>query len=62
VKEQCALQAVAFLRQAQAKGCFKDPARVEHLKKDTDLEPLRSRADSQQLLAELQKKEIRPAK
>jgi hypothetical protein len=62
VKEQYALQAVAFLRQAQAKGYFKDPARVEHLTKDRDLGPLRSRADYQQLLADLQGKESRPAK
>jgi tetratricopeptide (TPR) repeat protein len=58
MKDQYALQAVAFLRQAQAKGYFKDPARVEHLKKDTDLEPLRSRADYQQLLAELEGKAV----
>jgi tetratricopeptide (TPR) repeat protein/tRNA A-37 threonylcarbamoyl transferase component Bud32 len=45
-------QAMTMLRDAVAKG-FKDAA---HMKKDTDLDPLRSRADFQKLLAELEAK------
>jgi hypothetical protein len=45
-------QAMQMLRHAIAKG-YKD---VEQLKKDKDLDPLRSRDDFQKLLAELEKK------
>jgi len=45
-------QAMAMLRDAVAKG-FKDAA---HMKKDTDLDPLRQREDFQKLLAELEAK------
>jgi serine/threonine protein kinase/tetratricopeptide (TPR) repeat protein len=47
-------QALALLRRAQAGGFFKDPAKVAHLKKDTDLDPLRPREDFQKLIAELE--------
>jgi hypothetical protein len=50
--DRYATRAVELLRQAVAKG-FKD---AEHLKKDTDLDPLRSRDDYKQLLQELQPK------
>jgi serine/threonine protein kinase/tetratricopeptide (TPR) repeat protein len=43
-------RALGMLRQAISKG-FKDAA---HMKKDTDLNPLRSRADFRKLLAELE--------
>jgi serine/threonine-protein kinase len=46
-------QAMAMLRDAAAKG-FKNAA---HMKKDTDLDPLRQREDFQKLLAELEVKE-----
>jgi hypothetical protein len=49
--EQNAGRAVELLKQAHAAGFFKDPAHVELLKTDKDLEPLRSRADFQQLAA-----------
>jgi serine/threonine-protein kinase len=45
-------RAVALLRRAVAKG-WKDAA---HMKKDTDLDPLRSRDDFKKLLAELEAK------
>ena len=45
-------QAMAMLRDAIAKG-FKD---VAHMKKDTDLHPLRQREDFKKLVAELEKK------
>jgi tetratricopeptide (TPR) repeat protein len=44
--------AMKFLRDAVSKG-YKD---VEHMKKDTDLDPLRQRADFQTLIAELEGK------
>jgi serine/threonine protein kinase/Tfp pilus assembly protein PilF len=54
VTDKYAARALALLRQVQQTGWFDDPAQVEHLKQDTDLEPLRSRADFQKLLAALQ--------
>jgi hypothetical protein len=44
--------AIKILREAVSKG-FKD---VAHMKKDTDLDPLRQRADFQKLVAELEGK------
>jgi hypothetical protein len=44
-------QALALLRTALAKG-YKDAA---HMRKDTDLDPLRQRDDFKKLLAELEK-------
>jgi serine/threonine-protein kinase len=54
--EKYAAGAVALLRQAQAKGYFKDPRNVTSLKKDKDLDPLRQRPDFQKLLKELSPK------
>ena len=51
-REQSAARAVALLRQAVRKG-YKDFA---HLKADSDLDPLRARADYRQLLADLEVK------
>jgi serine/threonine-protein kinase len=48
--DRYAARAVDLLRQAVAKG-FKD---VEHLKKDSDLDPLRGRDDFKKLVAELE--------
>ena len=45
-------QAMAMLRDAVAKG-YKDAA---HMKKDTDLDPLRQREDFKKLLSELAEK------
>jgi serine/threonine-protein kinase len=47
--EQNALRAVELLKQAHAAGFFKDPANAELLQTDKDLDPLRARADFQQL-------------
>jgi serine/threonine protein kinase len=51
-RRQYADQAMALLQQARAAG-FED---VERVRKDEDLDPLRSRPDFQQLLAELEAK------
>jgi hypothetical protein len=48
--EVYAAQAVKLLEKAQAAGFFKDSKKVIHMKKDTDLDPLRSRADYRQFL------------
>jgi serine/threonine protein kinase len=53
-REAYAGQALALLRRAQAAGFFKDPAQVELLKQDPDLDPLRPREDFQKLVAELE--------
>jgi serine/threonine-protein kinase len=51
-------RAVTVLRQAVAKG-FRD---IEHIKKDSDLDPLRLRDDFQKVLRELEAKKIPPGK
>jgi hypothetical protein len=51
-KQEYADQAMALLRQAMKAG-FHDAA---HMRKDTDLDALRTRADFRQLLAELERK------
>ncbi len=51
-----ASRSVGLLAKAQAAGFFKEQAEFEHLKKDPDLDPLRSRPDFQQLLHELEGK------
>jgi tetratricopeptide (TPR) repeat protein len=53
--QQYADRAMAVLKQAVAKG-YKDAG---HMKKDSDLDPLRSREDFQKLLAELEKGSLR---
>ncbi len=52
--ESCALRAIQLLQQARDAGYFKDEKRIAGLKKDSDLEPLRSRPDFQKFLAELE--------
>jgi tetratricopeptide (TPR) repeat protein len=54
LREQYAAQAVALLRRAQAAGFFKEPRRVEHLKKDPDLARLRAHEDYRKFVAELE--------
>jgi tetratricopeptide (TPR) repeat protein len=56
--DQYAARAVALLGQARARGHFKDVARVEDLKKETDLDSLRGRDDFKNLIAELQSQAI----
>ena len=53
--EHHAVRAVELLVQAQAAGFFKDPRQIEHLKQDSDLDSLRTCADYQKLLSELEK-------
>jgi hypothetical protein len=52
--EQHVVRAVQLLRRAKDAGHFQDAAEIATLKKDTDLDPLRSRADFKKLLAELE--------
>jgi tetratricopeptide (TPR) repeat protein len=53
-REEYAGQALARLRRAQTAGFFKDRLKIEHVKKDADLDPLRSREDFQKFVAELE--------
>jgi tetratricopeptide (TPR) repeat protein len=53
-REAYAGGALALLRRAQSAGFFKDRAKVEHLKKDTDLDVLRSREDFKKFVTELE--------
>jgi tetratricopeptide (TPR) repeat protein/tRNA A-37 threonylcarbamoyl transferase component Bud32 len=55
MKEAHAAKAVALLKEARDKGCFKAKETVEHAKKDADLDALRQRDDFKALLAELEK-------
>jgi serine/threonine-protein kinase len=50
---QYADRAVAFLRQAREVGYFKNAVNVEELKHEPDLDPVRTRDDFKQLLADL---------
>ncbi len=52
--DKYAARAVELLAKARASGHFRDPAQIEHLKKDPDLDPLRTRQDYKTLLAELE--------
>jgi hypothetical protein len=54
--EQYAVRAVKYLQQAATAGYFKNAATIEHMEKDTDLDPLRTRPDYQNLLADLEKR------
>jgi serine/threonine protein kinase/tetratricopeptide (TPR) repeat protein len=56
--EQHAARAIGLLGKAQTANLFADPARLELLKKDSNLEPLRSRADFQNLLQASEAKAI----
>src|SRR5262249_16228418 len=52
VADQYAARAVGLLAKARTVGYFKDATRVERLKKDDDLTPLRGRDDFKKLLRE----------
>ena len=60
--KQHAGRAVGLLQQAREAGYFQDAARVANLKTDSDLAPLRARADFQKLLAELEETATKPSK
>jgi tetratricopeptide (TPR) repeat protein len=53
-REVYAGQALVLLRRAQATGFFKDRAKIERFKRDSDLAPLRQRQDFQKFVAELE--------
>jgi serine/threonine protein kinase/tetratricopeptide (TPR) repeat protein len=55
LREKYAARAVGILGRAQAAGFFRQPGKVAHMKKDTDLDALRQRADFKKLLAELER-------
>ena len=54
--ERHAARAVNMLVKLIAAGHFDDLAKIDHLKKDPDLDSLRGRADFQKLLQELEAK------
>ena len=49
-----------MLRRAQGAGFFKDRQRVDHVKKDADIDALRPRDDFQKLVAELEAVAAKP--
>jgi tetratricopeptide (TPR) repeat protein len=53
--ERYAARAVEFLRRARDAGYFRPPGRVEGLKHDPGLDPLRARPDFRQIQAELER-------
>jgi tetratricopeptide (TPR) repeat protein len=53
-KDRHAARAVELLRQAHARGFFKQRTRVEHLMRDDDFDGVRQRADYRKLIAELE--------
>jgi hypothetical protein len=53
--ERHAVLALEALARARMQGYFKKATLVEHLKRDTDIDPLRAREDFKTLLAELEK-------
>jgi hypothetical protein len=55
--EQYADQALALLAKANAAGFFKTPANLEELKKDKDLDSLRSFDKFKKLLKEVEKQQ-----
>jgi serine/threonine-protein kinase len=60
--DKYAARAVALLIEDRSLGYFKDPAEVAHMKKDTDLDPLRKRDDFKAFLRELEAKPDKPKK
>ncbi len=60
--EKYALRAIEFLTKARDAGYFKDGSKIALMKKDTDIDPLRSRPDFQKFLAELETPPKEPAK
>jgi tetratricopeptide (TPR) repeat protein len=57
--EEYAARAIALLVRAQGAKFFADPRHVAHLEKDSDIDPLRQRADYHVLLTELKKPQKR---
>ena len=53
-REAYAGQVLALFRRAQAAGFFKDRAKIERLKRDSDLKPLRQREDFRKFVEELE--------
>ncbi|MBI3468334.1 MAG: tetratricopeptide repeat protein [Planctomycetes bacterium] len=53
LSDQYAARAVELLRRARLAGFFQDPSRVDHLRTDPDLDPIRPRAEFVQFLKEL---------
>jgi serine/threonine protein kinase/tetratricopeptide (TPR) repeat protein len=53
ILERYAARALALLNQAKAAGYFRDSQMVGKLKKDTDFDPLRTRADFRGFMAEI---------
>jgi serine/threonine protein kinase/tetratricopeptide (TPR) repeat protein len=53
-REAYAAQALTLFRRAQTAGFFKDRAKIERLKRDNDLAPLRQRQDFRKFVAELE--------
>ena len=51
--EELAREAVNLLKKAQAAGFLAATRNVEHVKRDTDLEPLREREDFRKFLESL---------
>jgi hypothetical protein len=52
--ERYAALAVVLLRKAKDAAYFREPSKVADMKADTDIEPLRGRADYQTFLGELE--------
>ena len=48
--DKYSIRAVALLKEDRSLGYFKDPTKVAHMKKDTNLDPLRERDDFKQLI------------
>jgi tetratricopeptide (TPR) repeat protein len=53
--EQYAARAVKLLRRAQSAGYFRPPLRVQQLKQDPELSPLRARSDFPELLSAVER-------
>jgi tetratricopeptide (TPR) repeat protein len=60
-KEECCIRALELLRRAEAAGYFRDPARIEDLKKEGDLNTLRAREDFQKLQKTIEKNRSSPS-
>ena len=56
LQNQYAVRAVELLTLAKGQGFFKDAKNVEHMNKDSNIDPLRQRQDYKKLLAELEGK------
>ena len=53
LEEHYATRAIKLLTRAREKGFF-NPLNVDHMKRDMDLDPIRSREDFKKLVAELE--------